>query len=783
MRLIPALFCALLLGSTLCNAQGIPDQWEFKNNYTMLEMGKEPLKNLYSDSAIHTIHLDFYDTNYWSLMISNYQNKINIPAKLTYNYGTTVIDTVGVRFKGQTSYSQVNGDKKSFAISLDWKIAGGDIKGYNTLNLQNCYQDESFIREVFYMHNASKHIPAAKAGYVHLFINNQDWGLYPNVQQLNKDYFSEWLTSNNGISWRCDKPAGSSGPGGPGFGNGTAALNHLGTDTLDYQKYYTLKYSDLARPWDTLMKVCDVLENTPLNQVETELGKIFDIDRAMWLLASEIAFTDDDGYVFKGSMDYWAFYEQSTGRLFPQDYDANTTFSTSKANTWSPLYRENNQNFPLMYVLWQVPSIRQRYLAHARTIMNESFNQTTYDNRVDYYKNMIDSLVQSDPKKLYTYAQFQSEINVLKSYRSTRVNRYNSEAEIAEVAPTIASASHYSNNVQWARPASNQSVDVRTSVTSTNGISAVYLYYSGAINGQFIKTLMYDDGNHNDGAANDGTYGEAIPGLSGGTWVRYYIEAAANNTAKSVSYMPVGAEHDVFVYLVEPAVATTKDIVINEIMAANNTAVADNNGDYDDWIEIHNKSNAAVDISGWSITDDQFNLGKHIFPTGTIINPQGYYILWADEDGSQGADHINFKLSAGGEELILMNTNMEIVDEVTWTNLPADSAYARDPNATGNFVVKYQTWALNNNWALGVENVIDESQVVVYPNPANDFIMVKMSENATRNIAEIELLDITGKKLSSVTASKEVQISTSTLAEGMYILRFGNVSKKFVVQH
>ena len=55
---------------------------------------------------------------------------------------------------------------------------------------------------------------------------------------------------------------------------------------------------------------------------------------------------------------------------------------------------------------------------------------------------------------------------------------------------------------------------------------------------------MYDDGAHNDGAANDGTYGATIPGHTGGTWVRYYIEAVANNSANSVSYLPVGAEHE-----------------------------------------------------------------------------------------------------------------------------------------------------------------------------------------------------------------------------------------------
>jgi len=372
---------------------------------------------------------------------------------------------------------------------------------------------------------------------------------------------------------------------------------------------------------------------------------------------------------------------------------------------------------------------------------------------------------------------------VLKNFVSTRRNSLNNNSEVSQSAPTISSASHYTNNTQWARPNHNQTVDVKATVSSTNGISAVNIYYCGAIHGQFTKALMYDDGAHNDGAANDGVFGATIPGFSGGTWVRYYVEAVSNNAAKSVSYLPVGAEHDVFVYLVVPPTASNSGIVINEIMASNTTARADNNGDFDDWIELHNTSNNTIDISGWTITDDQFNLTKHVIDNGTTILPGAYHILWADEDGSQGADHINFKLSASGEELMLLNPNKEIVDELTWGALPTDESYARSPNATGNFIVKYHTFAHNNDWPLGVEDMLEASQIAVYPNPANSQLIVSLPGYAVEKFDEIEVLDITGKKLISTAINHEVQISTASLANGMYILKCGNVSKKFVVQH
>ena len=72
---------------------------------------------------------------------------------------------------------------------MDFVRKNQDIEGYQTLNLNNSFEDASFMREVFYYHNLRQHAPAAKANFVHLYINDIDWGIYQNVQQLNKDFF------------------------------------------------------------------------------------------------------------------------------------------------------------------------------------------------------------------------------------------------------------------------------------------------------------------------------------------------------------------------------------------------------------------------------------------------------------------------------------------------------------------------------------------------------------------------------------------------------------------
>ena len=138
----------------------------------------------------------------------------------------------------------------------------------------------------------------------------------------------------------------------------------------------------------------------------------------------------------------------------------------------------------------------------------------------------------------------------------------------------------------------------------------------------------------------------------------------AYDSKHTVSYDPSGAEHDIYTYLTIPSLATDTSVVINEIMAANISTATDSSGEYEDWIELYNNSIFAKDVSGYYLTDDTINLIKWKVPSGTIIQPNEYLIVWADDDRSDGIYHTNFKLNNNGDNLLLLNTNREIVNEL-----------------------------------------------------------------------------------------------------------------------
>lgn len=122
---------------------------------------------------------------------------------------------------------------------------------------------------------------------------------------------------------------------------------------------------------------------------------------------------------------------------------------------------------------------------------------------------------------------------------------------------------------------------------------------------------------------------------------------------------------------------------INELMASNGAACADDAGEFDDWIELINTGDADIDLDGIAISDDRTTPDKASLD-GLSIPAGGRLLLVADGTPAQGATHLPFKLSAAGEELLLF-IGEAIVDEVTWTSALTDVSLARFPDGSGDF--------------------------------------------------------------------------------------------------
>ncbi|MDT8304135.1 MAG: CotH kinase family protein, partial [Sedimentisphaerales bacterium] len=127
-------------------------------------------------------------------------------------------------------------------------------------------------------------------------------------------------------------------------------------------------------------------------------------------------------------------------------------------------------------------------------------------------------------------------------------------------------------------------------------------------------------------------------------------------------------------------------MVINEFMASNGSDIRDPQGQYEDWIEIHNFGNDAIDIGGLYLTDDLSAATKWRIPDEkpgvTTIGAGGYLLVWADNDITDSGLHANFKLSASGEEIGLFDRDgSTLIDSVVFDEQTVDVSYGRYPDA------------------------------------------------------------------------------------------------------
>jgi hypothetical protein len=278
---------------------------------------------------------------------------------------------------------------------------------------------------------------------------------------------------------------------------------------------------------------------------------------------------------------------------------------------------------------------------------------------------------------------------------------------------------------------------------------------------------MYDDGNHEDGAANDGVYGASLVAYQ--TDIQYFIYAENSDAA---AFLPLRAEYEFF------SISVSGSLVINEFMADNETTVSDQDGDFDDWIELFNNSDEDISLSGYFLSDDPTEPDLWMFPDTTIL-AGGYLIIWADKDEDQMGLHADLKLSASGESILLSDPELNLIDEVDFGEQTIDISYGRFPNGTGDFDFMSPTFNMENiSGITGIEYPEPEiaSSINAYPNPFNNQFHIDFQLKESAQV-EVVLYDVYGRSVGLESSdffyegNQSITIETAQLNTGVWICK------------
>ena len=637
--------------------------------------------DLYDVSAYRTIYLEFAQPNYWTLLTNNYSSETEIPATMIVD-GVSYAD-VGVRFRGNTSYLWLppGSQKKSFNIRTDAFVPDQEIMGYDNLNLNNGFHDPTFLREFTTYWVMRQYGPAPGCNFVKLYINNQYWGVYINVQQPNKDFVRQWWRSDDGNRYRGLPTTG-------GFGNGRCALTWLGSLPSSYLSAYQAKQGDGT----DLMLCCDILNNTPAAQLPAALPVIFNVDQFYRYAAVMNIMLQLDSYLGSGK-DHFLYHDDVYGQFHMFPFDVNESLGAENGTATTSMWEYTTYSTrPCFSKTLVIPAWRERYIAHYRTIAEEIMSWSVLGPLLMQYHAMIAADVVADTKKIYTTAQFYDNLTQNVTVASGPVG---SPHTVLGLQPLIQGRAGYLSTYpdltapraalaglqhQPAAPFPTQSVTI---TVLASGPSATVSLWSRLV-GPFTEAPMFDDGAHGDGAANDGVWGVILPPLQPGALLEYYVQAAT--PAGALTFLPKTAEHQSNWFQVGWPTGTS-DISINELLAVNNSVIQDPAGEWDDYVELHNAAGVPTPVGGMFLTDNLLNPTKFMIPPGTTIPATGQLLIWCDEDGGQGPLHANFKLSSNGEPVALFATDgITLLDLFTFGPQVADVSTGRLFDGAGPWV-------------------------------------------------------------------------------------------------
>ena len=159
-------------------------------------------------------------------------------------------------------------------------------------------------------------------------------------------------------------------------------------------------------------------------------------------------------------------------------------------------------------------------------------------------------------------------------------------------------------------------------------------------------------------------------------------------------------------------------LIITEVMASNKITIADNKGQYSDYIEIYNKGDEPINLAGYGLTDDPAKLLAWRFPE-VVLQPNEHLLVFASGEDVLATDieagyiHTNFKVAAYAETIVLSTPLGLILDSVTVSESQSDMAYARIIGTDGYT----ESWEQTSRATPGYPNTQDGYDQFLAANP------------------------------------------------------------------
>jgi hypothetical protein len=601
---------------------------------------------------VRTIELQFAVNDWHQQLIDRKHDGLQeyFPADMTID--GVLYPNVGVRYKGNSAFWTIpDGQKKPLNIDLDEFGVNQDLYGYSKLILNNQAYDTSLMREIIAYRVMNQFIPSPRACFVKVMINSENYGIYSNIEHIGNQFCEARFGSDDGFRYKAVPPFTWPDTIDPPPPPQHIALQDIGGLLANAERAYEIKNNELDPDrYLGLLDAIDALTFTSLDLLVETLEPLLDTDLAIWHLGLNNILGSLDAYYSSGQ-NYYLYQDSIHRRIAILPWDFNMAFGVygSQGATMSPTFGKNDTDRPLYNKLVNKKTLRHEYLSHVHFAATTGLDPQVLHVEIDDLAALIDAEVQSDTRLGLSYASWLSGVASLKNYIDARYNFLVTHNLLDVERPTFSNAGHLPN-----RPTSADRIRFWAQVTNAVDPVEEVTAHVRTIGG-FHSLQLFDDGLHGDGAAGDSIFAASIPSLPIASNVEYYFQAKCEFD-NGVSFLPDGASTSPLSFIVDPD-PTSSDVLLNEFVARNQNGPVDETGQHEDWLELHNHGVSAIDLSGMWLSDDLKEPLKWQIPAGNVLAPNDTLLIWADNEPQDGPLHANFKLSSGGEDLLLMSAD------------------------------------------------------------------------------------------------------------------------------
>lgn len=804
--------------------------------------------SLFNMKVLHEIRLEFKEDNFWDILMENYaagssiKNAVIPPktrdkkamieffdqmegamAKSDIEYlqanvfiDGTQLDGIGVRLKGYSSFFSAEGNKKS--IKLDFNEINDTLNydGLKKVNLNNGVGDPSMQRDFISYHLLRKAgIAAPRVAYAKVYLNDMYWGLYTLIEQIDKTFLENNFASGNGNLYKTI---------------GWSELEYINNKFESYAESIELKTNEDTSDGSDYVNLVKSLSKLSGDAFADSIQKLFYVDYYFKVLAIDIISKNWDSYIEHGrnfylyhepisDLFYWIpwDYNLAWDGMFPWILEEDTScnqhleinydtlgitvncsidLSSKELNYVSLTYGDNYfKEWSSGFGTDSIVTLRDTYTFNDSGIYNiqvsASYNNGCYKSKTKKLYLMDTSLIECKSLFNLNRPYFSSDSQFNEVFKK---DKFCCNCQWDNICELLYSSTFDTLVNDWRFPIEfNSSKVLINKLLSNDEYKSRYLdifkYMLDSVfiaeeltkmiynNTDFIREAVYTDTNYQFS-----TY-EFENDVNAICKQQFYITSLSRFIQKRKEGLDKEYDqlnHDAQALEIPLAI---NDIVINEFVA--NAPDKKDNGA--DWIELYNNTRNIIPLNGIYISDDFNNPRKFSIPKNAVIKPDGFVIIWADNETKKNGLHANFKLSADGEEIILYHDIYDSLDLVTFKAQFSDSSYARFPNGTGSFKTMEPTFNSHNivQTHVGLKTIASTDNFVIFPNPVISTFYIKPLN--TVDEFSIAVYNSIGSKLVHINTHGLTQLDASNFQPGIYAIKVeqdGNsYNSKIIVVH